>query len=83
MTADAETIVAGLESSVSAPRLVDHDTMRVWRVDAASVRTGDGVADAEVRGSGRQLLAWLVGRGGHGLEVSGKADRLPDLPAYG
>lgn len=64
-------------------RLVDQDTMRVWRVDAASVQTGAGTADAEVSGSGRQLLAWLVGRGGHGLEVSEKADRLPDLPAYG
>ncbi|MBR7839472.1 maleylpyruvate isomerase family mycothiol-dependent enzyme [Actinospica durhamensis] len=64
-------------------RLVDHDTMRVWRVDTASVQTGAGAADAQVRGSGRQLLAWLVGRGSHGLEVSGNADHLPDLPAYG
>lgn len=64
-------------------RLVDQDAMRSWRVDAASVQPGAGVADAEVSGSGWQLLAWLVGRGDHGLKVTGRADRLPDLPAYG
>jgi maleylpyruvate isomerase len=64
-------------------RFVDRDTMRSWRVDATSVQPGAGAADAEVSGSGWQLLAWLVGRGDYGLEVAGKADRLPDLTAYG
>lgn len=64
-------------------RLVDQDTMRSWRVDSASVQPGAGAADAEVSGSGWQLLAWLVGRGEHGLKVTGRVDRLPDLPAYG
>lgn len=64
-------------------RLVAQDTMRTWRVDAASVQPGAGAADVEVSGSGWQLLAWLVCRGDHGLKVVGRADRLPDLPAYG
>lgn len=64
-------------------RLVDQAAKRSWRVDAASVQRGAGPADAEVSGSGWQLLAWLVGRGDHGLKVAGAADRLPDLPAYG
>lgn len=71
-------------------RLVDRDTMRTWRVDASSVASAEpgneaadaDLADAEIAGTGRHLLAWLVGRGGHGLEVTGRTDRLPDLPAY-
>ncbi|MBS2554738.1 maleylpyruvate isomerase family mycothiol-dependent enzyme [Catenulispora sp. NL8] len=77
------TRMPGTEESGLRWRLVDRDTMRSWRVDGASVQGGDGAADAEVSGSGWQLLAWLVGRGDYGLEVAGKADRLPDLAAYG
>lgn len=72
-------------------RFVDRDTTRdttrTWRVDAASVRSGDGPGDgsgdAEVSGTGWQLLAWLIGRGDHGLKVTGHAGGLPDLPAWG
>jgi maleylpyruvate isomerase len=75
---------AGAESGLRW-RLIDRDAARSWRVDAESVRDGDGVADAdvEVAGSGWQLLAWLVGRGDYGLDVGGQAHRLPDLAPYG
>jgi maleylpyruvate isomerase len=75
-------------------RLADADAGVRWLVTEqsveASVEPGDdasagNAADAEVSGHGWQLLAWLSGRGDHGLRYAGPpaarvaAARLPEL----
>lgn len=71
-------------------RLVDADAGRGWLVtDTAAEASAPDVsapdADAEVTGHGWQLLAWLSGRGDHGLRYAGPpaarvaAARLPEL----
>ncbi|MGI5328524.1 maleylpyruvate isomerase family mycothiol-dependent enzyme [Actinomadura nitritigenes] len=64
-------------------RLVDRDTTHSWLVDTEAVGAGAGAADVEVSGSGWQLLAWLCGRGDHGLKVAGGSGRLPEISVYG
>lgn len=64
-------------------QFVDQDGARSWLVDNEVVRGGDDQAEVVVTGAGWQLLAWLCGRGDHGLDVTGKADHLPELPSYG
>ncbi|WP_344409181.1 maleylpyruvate isomerase N-terminal domain-containing protein, partial [Actinomadura nitritigenes] len=64
-------------------RLVDRNTTHSWLVDTEGVGAGAGAADVEVSGSGWQLLAWLCGRGDHGLKVVGGSGRLPEISVYG
>jgi hypothetical protein len=49
-----------------------------WRITGTSVTLDDDPADFEIAGTGADLLAWLFGRGAHGLD----APHLPDLLPY-
>lgn len=49
----------------------DRTTRSAWLVDADRARSGEGPADATVTGTNWQLLAWLLGRGAEGIEITG------------
>jgi len=49
-----------------------------WRITADAVTLDDEPADHEIVGAGAELLAWLLGRGPHGVDTGG----APDLPWY-
>jgi maleylpyruvate isomerase len=49
-----------------------------WRITADAVTVDDEPADHEIVGDASALLAWLLGRGPHGVDTGG----APDLPTY-
>jgi maleylpyruvate isomerase len=49
----------------------DRTTRSAWLVDAHRASAGEGPADATVTGTNWQLLAWLLGRGAEGIEITG------------
>ncbi|MCO5972896.1 maleylpyruvate isomerase family mycothiol-dependent enzyme [Actinoallomurus soli] len=64
-------------------RLHDETSGAAWRITRDSLAHGHGPADAEISAAGGQLLAWLLGRGAHGIQVKNATDpetalRLPE-----